>query len=266
MSNYNIRINSKLLRDNSNYNNKVGYYYGSFTKKYKPEKIIFNSHTEKYNHYIRFLKNFLKINGYEIDYKDDDYINLVIDLENAGKLYCLTSELLEVALSCMLHFISNIRCILLPKEFHDQNIGDYYYFKDGIPFDFMDEKIADKFFMRDQERITFENNFVMNHHEEYQRLTDYKILDALHTSIVYYYDSHEVINEDDLTKYLEKLMRNQKDFEIDMKLNNIEYLNPERDWMDNKQSRSSHERFLLFTEYYCKNNIDGKSFNKLEIK
>ena len=61
-------------------------------------------------------------------------------------------------------------------------------------------------------------------------------------------------------------MRNQKDFEIDMKLNNIEYLNPERDWMDNKQSRSSHERFLLFTEYYCKNNIDGKSFNKLEIK
>ena len=44
--------------------------------------------------------------------------------------------------------------------------------------------MADKFFMRDRERITFENDFIMNHHEEYQRLTDYKILDALHTKIM----------------------------------------------------------------------------------
>ena len=225
----NLKLYSKLFNkdDYSNYidysNNN--YDYNLLTKK---KKIIVNSYNSPINYYFHLIKNYIKSNEFLSfkEYKDDDIVKFLIEIDKYGKLNSINNDLLYVASELLYtseYFFDIIKILLIPNEYKKDNIYMYYYLKDYNldVYNETNKKIYDKYIKKDIERSAFKDEFI-NNSNFYS--VDQDIQDAVWVMIIYCFDKNPVVDKKELKEYLIDFMNHPNTFYNDYYLNGIEYL------------------------------------------
>ena len=265
-----FKLYSKI-NDYSNYNNySISRNPKYNSKLYKKQKYVFNTDGKILTNYIDFIWNYMNNPNYDILYyrelytKDDVY-HLVLELDKYGKLSNITTKFLEIASNMMNEpsdFLKAIRYLLIPNVYKKDDICRYYLFKDTHPMDNpdLDKQLLDVYFKKERNRLTYDMNY--SNEVKYYYMDDAVIGDALHTAIIYYYDTHQVINKKELRKLLDYIEKNQNEFKDEMSLNAVEYIEYE-DWTENEETYERHKNYLLFVEIFCDRVLKG---NKKKIR
>ncbi len=223
----NLKVYNKLF-NKSDYSNYVDYGSKNYNLLTKKKRIIVNTQNSPINYYFDLIKKFILENEYLSiqEYKDDDIVKFLIEIDKYGKLNCINSSLLYVASELLYsseYFFDIIKIILIPDVYKKENIYNYYYLKD-YNLDNYNEKnknVYDRYIKKDIERILFKNEILKD--SNFYSL-DQDIQDAVWIMIIYCFDKNPVVNKKELREYLINFMEQPNTFYNDYYLNGIRYL------------------------------------------
>ena len=226
----NIKLYNKLIYDYYDYSNYVDYSNGrSYTSKLTDKKErVFNSNNTTLNYYINMINSFINNSRYLIqgDFEENDVIDLVLKLEKLNKLNCIKPELLLLASEIVYSaedFLNGIKMLVIPKVYKEEDISRYYYIKNYYLEYYEDNKgLYNKYLKHDIDRDTFTSKFLDGNSVLY-RSSDEEIMDAIFDIIIYHYDTHPVVDEQELSDYLIDFMKHPQRFYEELALNGFKF-------------------------------------------